>query len=58
MLLHYGQIILLEIVYVRLANAPSNQLEFLKKHFLLFYQMTCEFKFIPDAHFERINAVF
>jgi hypothetical protein len=36
----------------------NSELETLKKHFLLFYQMISEFKLVPQAQFKKINTVY
>lgn len=39
-------------------DVSDSQLETLKQHFLLFYEMISEYKLIPSAHFEKINTVY
>ena len=39
-------------------NVSDSQLETLKQHFLLFYEMISEYKLVPDARFEKIDAVY
>lgn len=41
-----------------IANAKHSQIETLKEHFLLFYQMISEYKLVENAHFEEINGVY